>query len=50
MGTWTIIKLAVGGAIILALMGIGGKIVYNHDQKVKAQMQAEIDSLKRRLN
>ena len=46
MATWTIIKLAVGGAIILALMGIGGKIVYNHDQKVKAKMQAEIDSLK----
>jgi nucleotide-binding universal stress UspA family protein len=46
MATWTIIKLAVGGAIILALMGWGGKIVYNHDQKVKAAMQAEIDSLK----
>ena len=46
MATWTIIKLAVGGAIILALMGIGGKIVYDHDQKVKAGMQAQIDTLK----
>ena len=46
MGTWTIIKLSVGAAIILALMGIGGKIVYDHDQKVKAALQAEIDSLK----
>lgn len=46
MGTWAIIKLCVGAAIILTLMGIGGKIVYNHDQKVKAAMQAEIESLK----
>ena len=46
MGTWTIIKLCVGAAIILGLMGIGGKIVYDHDKKVKAAMQTQIDNLK----
>jgi len=46
MGTWTIIKLCVGAAIILGLMGIGGKIVYDHDKKVKAALQAQIDNLK----